>query len=326
MVPTRRAIVALIALGSAWASLAQTTGKVYRVGFLVPRSSANFTNRIEAFKSGMRELGYVEGKNLEIEWRFADGDYERLPSLAGELVRSKVDVLVVDSTPGVKVAHAATATIPIVMISVGDPVASGFVKSLSRPGGNITGLSNVVADVSSKYVELLREAMPGLARIAVLVNPDNLTHPKIASQVQSAAKSMGMRASTIPARTPAEIDAAFTAARKDGAGALVVLGDPFFGQQARQLAELTLKHRVPTLTTNRTLAEAGGLMSYGQDLVEHYRRAATYVDKVLKGAKPSDLPVEQSTKIELVVNLKTAKALGIVIPPPLLLRADDVIQ
>lgn len=326
MVPARRAIVALIALGSTWPSLAQTTGKVHRVGFLVPRSSANFANRIEAFRAGMRELGYVEGKNLEIEWRFADGEYERLPALASELVRSKVDVLVVDSTPGVKAAHAATATIPIVMISVGDPVGSGFVKSLSRPGGNVTGLSNVVGDVSSKYVELLREAAPGLARIAVLVNPDNSTHPRIAAQVQAAAKSMGMSASTIRARTPAEIDAAFETLRKDGAGALVVLGDPFYGQQARQLGALTLKHRVPTLTTNRALAEAGALLSYGQDLVEHFRRAATYVDKILKGAKPSDLPVEQSTKIELVVNLKTAKALGIVIPPPLLLRADDVIQ
>jgi len=326
VIERRRAIVALIALGASRAAWPQASPNAYRIGFLVPRSSANFTNRTEAFQAGMRELGYVEGKNLRIEWRFADGEYSRLPGLVNQLIQSKVDVLVVDSTPGVSVAHAATTTIPIVMISVGDPVASGFVTSLSRPGGNITGLSNVVADVSSKYVELLRQAVPGLSRIAVLTNPDNLTHARIAAQVQAAARTMGMTASPIAARTPADIDAAFATLRKAGAGALVVLGDPFYGQQARQLGSLALTNRVPTLTTNRALAEAGGLMSYGQDLVEHYRRAAAYVDKILKGAKPADLPVEQSTKIEFVINLKTAKALGLTIPPPLLLRADDVIQ
>jgi putative ABC transport system substrate-binding protein len=274
----------------------------------------------------MRDLGYVEGKNLKIEWRFADGEYDRLPALASELVQSKVEVLVVDSTPGVKVAHAATTTIPIVMIAVGDPVASGFVSSLSRPGGNITGLSNVVADLSSKYVELLREAMPGLTRVAVLTNPDNSTHPRIAEQVQATAKVMGISVLLIPARTPADIEAGFATLRKEGASALVVLGDPFYGQQGRQLGSLALKNRVPTLTTNRAMAQAGGLLSYGQDLVEHYRRAATYVDKILTGARAADLPVEQSTKIELVINLKTAKALGLAIPPPLLLRADDVIR
>jgi putative ABC transport system substrate-binding protein len=200
------------------------------------------------------------------------------------------------------------------------------VKSLSRPGGNITGLSNVVADVSSKYVELLREAMPGLTRIAVLTNPDNATHPGIASRIQAAAKAIGVTTVTIRARTPHDVESAFATVRKEGAGALVVLGDPFYGQQARQLGALSLQNRVATLTTNRALAEGGALLSYGQDLVEHYRRAAAYVDKILKGAKPADLPVEQSTKIELVINLKTAKALGLSLPPPLLLRADDVIQ
>ncbi len=326
MTPTRRAFFALIAIAAARLSLAQSSGRVFRVGFLIPRSSANFANRLDAFRNGMRELGYVEGRDLVIEWRFADGDYDRLPALARELVQAKVDVIVADSTPGVQAVRAATATIPVVMISVGDPVASGFVKSLSRPGGNVTGLSNVTADVSSKYVELLREAMPGLTRIAVLVNPDNANHRGIASQVQAAARSKGMSASTVSARTPAEIDAAFAGLRKDGVGALVVMGDPFYGQQARQFAELTLKHRVPTLATNRSLTEAGGLLSYGQDLVEHYRRAASYVDKLLKGASAAELPVEQSTKIELVVNLRTAKALGLVIPTPLLLRADHVVQ
>jgi putative ABC transport system substrate-binding protein len=324
--PERRAAVALIALGACGVALSQPARTTHRVGFLVPRSSTNFNDRLEAFRGGMRALGYAEGKNLTIEWRFADGDYGRLPALANELIASRVDVLVVDSTPGVKVARAATSTIPIVMISVGDPVASGFVASLPRPGGNITGLSNVVADISAKYVELLREAIPGLTRIAVLSNPDNATHAGIATKVQAAGRTMGVRTSTIAARNPEDIEAAFATLRKDSAGALIVLGDPFYGQQARQLAALALKDRVPTLTTNRALAEAGALMSYGQDLVEHYRRAATYVDALLKGAKPSDLPVQQSRTIELVVNLKTAKALGLAIPPPLLLRADDVIQ
>ena len=326
MVPTRRAIVALMALAVAPLPLAQQAGRVHRVGFLIPRSSAFFGNRLDAFRSGMGELGYVEGKDLVIEWRFADGQYDRLPALARELVQSKVDVIVADSTPGVQAVRAASATIPVVMVSVGDPVVSGFVKSLSRPGGNVTGLSNVTADVSSKYVDLLREAMPGLTRIAVLVNPDNSNHGGIAGRVQAAAKTKDMTASIVSARTPAEIDAVFAGLGKDRVGALVVMGDPFFGQQARQLGELTLKYRVVTLATNRSLAEAGGLLSYGQDLVEHYRRAAAYTDKILKGAKPSDLPVEQSTKIELVVNERTAKALGIAIPPPLLLRANDVIR
>jgi len=322
----RRAMIALVALSMPVCAPAQTTPHVYHIGFLVPRSAANFAGRMEAFRAGMRDLGYVEGKNLTIEWRFADGEYDRLPALARQLIQSKIDVLVVDSTPGVRVAHAATTTIPIVMISVGDPVASGFVASLSRPGGNITGLSNVVGDVSAKYVELLHVAVPGLKRVAVLTNPDNSTHPKIASQVRAAATTIGVNVSTIAARTSAEIAAAFGTIRKEGAGALIVLGDPLFGQQGHQIGGLAVKSRLPTLLTNRSLAEAGGLMSYGQDLVEHYRRAATYVDKILKGARPRDLPVEQSTKIELVINLKTATAIGLTIPQSLLLRADDVIR
>jgi len=321
----RRAVIALVALVVPLSSWPQTS-RVYRVGFLVPRSSADFGGRIGAFRTGMRELGYIEGTNLTIDWRFADGEYDRLPALANQLVQSKIDVLVVDSTPGVKVARAATKTIPIVMISVGDPVASGFVSSLSRPGTNITGLSNVVGDVSAKYVELLHGAVPGLKRIAVLTNPDNSTHPKILNQVRTVATTMGIAVSPIVARSPAEIEAGFVTIRKVGANGLIVLGDPFFGQQGRQIGELALRGRVATLLTNRSLAEAGGLMSYGQDLVEHYRRAAIYVDKLLKGAKPEDLPVEQSTNIELVVNMKTAKALGLTISQSLLLRANDVIN
>jgi len=319
-------MIALAALSTSFSALSQTSPHVYRIGFLVPRSSANFAGRAEAFRAGLRELGYVEGKNLTLEWRFADGEYDRLPALANQLIQSKIDVLVVDSSPGAEAARAATTSIPVVMISVADPVASGFVASLSRPGGNVTGLSNVVGDASAKYVELLHVAVPGLKRVAVLTNPANLTHPSMESRVRAAAATIGMSVSTIVARTPAEIAAAFGTIRKEGAGALIVLGDPLFGQQGHQIGDLALKSRLPTLLTNRSLAEAGGLMSYGQDLSEHYRRAATYVDKILKGAKPRDLPVEQSTKIELVINLRTAKALGITIPQSLLLRADEIIR
>jgi putative ABC transport system substrate-binding protein len=325
VVPTRRALVALIAVGAASLSRAQAARREHRIGVLVPRSAVNFNDRLDAFRGGMRDLGYVEGGNLRIEWRFADGHYDRLPALADELIRAKVDVLVVDSTPGVEVARAATSTIPIVMISVGDPVASGLVATLSRPGGNVTGLSNVVADVSSKYVELLREAIPGLAKVAVLTNPDNATHPPIAARVQEVARTMGIGAVLIPARTPRDIEAAFATLRKDGVGAVIALGDPFYGQQGAQIGALALKYRVPTLATNRALAQAGGLVSYGQDLAEHYRRAASFVDKILKGAKPADLPIEQPTKFELLVNLQTAKRLGLTIPRAVLNRADKLI-
>jgi putative ABC transport system substrate-binding protein len=322
----RRAVIALAALSVSFSARSQGSPRVYRIGFLVPRSSANFGGRVAAFRAGMQELGYFEGKNLAIEWRFADGDYTQLPALANQLVQSKIDVLVVDSTPGAKAAHAATSTVPIVMIAVGDPVASGFVASLSRPGGNITGLSSVVGDVSAKYVELLHAAVPGLKHVAVLLNPDNPNNPKIASQVRTAGATIGVKVLLIAARTPAEIEAGFGTIRNQGAGALIVLGDPFYGQQANQIAGLALTNRVPSLLTNRTLAEAGGLMSYGQDLSDHYRRAATYVDKILRGAKPRDLPVEQSTRIELVINMKTATALGLTIPQPLLMRADVLIK
>jgi putative ABC transport system substrate-binding protein len=326
LVTRRNAIILLAASCVAFPSLSQTSSRSFRVGFLVPRPLAGHEDRVETFRVAMRELGYVEGKDLTIEWRFADGNYERLPELANQLLRAKVDVLVVDSTPGVKVAQAATTTVPIVMVSVSDPVASGFVASLSRPGGNITGLSNVVADVSPKNVDLLRLAVPRLSRVAVLSNPDNPTHRKITSQVQAAGKTIGLSVISIGARTTAEIEAVFSTIRSERAGALIVLGDPFLGQQGAQIADLALKSRLPTVMSNRRLAERGALMSYGQDLSEHYRRAARYVDKILKGAKPDELPVEQATKIELVINMKTATALGLAIPQALLLRADDVIQ
>ena len=277
-------------------------------------------------RAGLRDLGYVEGKNIVIEYRWAEGKYERLPGLAAELVQLKVDVIVAASPPAVQTVQKATTTIPIVMAVTADPVGSGFVVSLSRPGGNITGLSNLNVDLSSKYLELLRVAVPKLSRVVVLVNPGHPNHPDMLKNIQATAKTTGVNVSPIEASTASQIEAAVRAMTRERAGALIVLPDSLFFTQARQIAELAMKNRLPTMVSNRDLVEAGGLMSYAQNPAEQFRRAATFVDKILKGAKPGDLPVEQPTKFELIVNLKTAKAIGLTISQDLLFRADTVIE
>lgn len=274
----------------------------------------------------MRELGYVEGGNLTIQWRFADGTYERLPGLAAELVRSNVDVIVAGTTLSVQAARQATTTLPIVMVAVPDPVGEGFATSLSRPGGNITGLSNIVTEVSAKHLELLRAAVPKLSRVAVLINPLNPSDSLILEQISGAAYSLGVKVSAVEANSAKQIEAGFDTMARARAEALVVAADAHFDVQREQIAKLALRSRLPTIFSNREATEAGGLMSYGQDLSEHYRRAATYVHKILKGAKPGDLPVEQPTVLELVINRKTAKALGIAVSQELLLRADKIIE
>lgn len=274
----------------------------------------------------MRELGYFEGKNLQIEWRFADGKYERLPDQATDLVRQKVDVIVTDGTPGTLAAQKATMVIPIVMGGAGDPVGDGLVKSLARPGGNTTGLSNLASDLGSKHMQMLLDLNPKLSRAAVLMNPGNSSHITILKNVQGAALKPRVRILPVEARNFQEIEQAFFVMTREQAEAVIVIPDPFFIQQWRQIAELAVKHRLPSITRFREYSEAGGLMSYGNNNADNYRRAASYVDKILKGAKPADLPVEQPTKFDLVVNMKTAKTLGITIPQSLLLRADDVIQ
>ena len=319
----------LYLLATPLASLAQQQPtKVARIGFLAAGSASapGYARRVEALRAGLRDLGYVEGKNIIIEFRWAEGKYERLPGLAAELVQLKVDVIVAAGTPGIPAAQQATTTIPIVMATTADPVGAGFVASLSRPGGNITGLSNIAVDLSSKYLELLRVAVPKLSRVAVLVNPGHPIHPDMLKNIQAAAKTTGVKVSPLQASTASQIEAAFGAIKRERAGALILLPDQVFLTQARQIAELAAKNRLPTMFWLRELVEAGGLMSYGQNLAEHYRRAATYVDKILKGAKPGDLPVEQSTIFEMVINRKTAKALGLTIPQELLLRADEVIE
>ena len=327
---TRRRIVLALGAGALAAPLAsfaqQKPAKVARIGFLAAGSAAGFARFVEELRAGLRDLGYVEGKNLIIELRWAEGKYERLPGLAAELVQLKVAVIVAATPPAIKAAQQATTTLPIVMVATPDPVGAGFVASLPRPGGNITGLSTMNVELSSKYLELLRVAVPKLSRVAVLVNPGHPLHPDSLKSIQAAAKTTSVSVSPRQASTASQIEAAFIELTRERTGALIVLPDPLFTTQRRRIAELAVKHRLPTMFSNREYAEAGGLMSYGQNPAEHFLRAATYIDKILKGAKPADLPVEQPTTFELVINLKTAKAIGLTIPQDLLFRADRVIE
>jgi len=324
----RDAVVALIALGAAAGSRtpsAQQQASVWRVGFLALGTPATLgSENSDAFLKGLRELGYVEGKNLVVEWRFADGNFERLPGLAADLVRLKVDVIVAVASAAIRAAQKATTTIPIVMATTGDPVGSGFVKSLARPGGNITGLSNMGGETGGKLVELLLSTVPKLSRVAVLVTPTSTTYRAILESVQGAAQKAGVATLVVEASTPQEIENAFAMTALEKAGAVIVGSAPFFGVQRQQIADLALKYRLPSMFGARAYVEAGGLMGYGGVRGENYLRSATYVDKILKGAKPRDLPVEQPTMFELVVNLKTAKSLGLTIPPTILLRAEVI--
>jgi putative ABC transport system substrate-binding protein len=316
------------ALAVPLSSFAQQQRKVWRVGFLSPRRrpASLDTDYFGAFPRGMRDLGYVEGKNLVIEWRFADGKFEHLPGLAAELVRLKVDVIVAAGPPAIVAAQKATTTIPIVIVTSIDPVDAGLVKSLARPGGNITGISNLSGEVSPKHLELLLTMVPKLSRVAVLVNPANSAHATMLKNVQAAAQKAHVKVLPVEARTLQEIETAFSVMTKENAGAIIVGLDPFFNQQVRQIAELAAKHRLPSISAYAVYAEGGGLMSYGSSLTDNFRRAATYVDKILKGANPGDLPVEQPTKFELFINRKTAKALGLTIPQSLLISTGKVIE
>ena len=315
-------------LATPLASFAQQPARVWRIGFLVPSSRQRMSKlgREGKFLQGMRDLGHVEGRDFVPEWRTADGIYDRLPGLAAELVALKVDVIVAGGSPAIRAAQQATKTIPIVFTNTGDPVGSGFAASLARPGGNITGLSNSSYDVSPKYLELLKTLVPKLSRVAVLGNPGSSTHPAILKMVQAAAKQVRVNLVQVDARTPEEIEHAFAAMSREGAEALIVVPEPFLYLQGKQIAELAAKYRVPAVYGGREPVDSGGLMSYGQNQTENWRRAATYVDKILKGAKPGDLPIEQPTQFELVINRRAAKALGLTIPQDLLLRADEVIE
>jgi ABC-type uncharacterized transport system substrate-binding protein len=324
---TRRQVLRALgagALAGPLASLAQSQARIRQIGFLAADSAS--TGHFESFRRGMRELGYVDGQTCVIRPGFADGRYERLPALAADLVRAKPDVIVAGTTLGVQAAKKATASVPIVMVAIPDPVGEGFVASLARPGGNITGLTTIVTEASAKHLELLRLVLPKLSHVGVLINPSNPSDSLILEQVGGAAFSSGIKVSSVEAASVPEIDAAFGAMTRTRAEAAIVAADPFFDVQRDRIARLAISSRLPTIYSNRELTEAGGLMSYGQNLADQYRRAAAYVDKILKGAKPSDLPVEQPLVLELVVNRRTAKALGLALPTELLLRADQVIE
>ena len=306
----------------------QTPPKVWRVGYLSATSRQYHADAglYSAFLQGMRELGYVEGRNLVIEARYGDGIYERLPDLAVELVRLKVDIIVAGPSPAIRAAQKVTTTIPIVFPSTGDPVGSGFAASLARPGGNLTGSSNNNMDTSGKLLELLLAMVPRMSRVAVLANPGSSTERAILKNIEAAAQKTSKQTLIIEARSPAEIESGFAVMRRERVDAFIIAGDSFLNMQGPQIAELAARFRLPSIGTRLAYAKAGGLISYGQDIAENYRRAAAYVDKIFKGAKPGDLPVEQATKLEMVINLKTAKALGLTIPQSLLLRADELIQ
>jgi len=308
--------------------LAQQSAKQRKIGWLSPLSSRSPAARdLQAFRQSIEHFGHVEGRDIAIEFRFADGNADRLPSLAAELVDQKVDIIVTFATPAAVAARKATSTIPIVAISITDPVGLGLVESLARPGGNVTGLAfSVGLDIFSKSLELLKEAVPGLQMVGLLLNPANPVHAAAASQIEAAAQALNVRARVFQARHPEEITTAFEAIAKAQFGAVFVVADVLFSTEAAQIAKLASTYQLPSMHQLRPGVEAGGLMSYGPDITDLYRRAAMYVDAILKGAKPADLPVQQPTKFELLINLNTARALGLTIPPMLLARADDVIE
>jgi putative ABC transport system substrate-binding protein len=315
-------------LAAPLAADAQPPGKVFRIGYLgnEPLTNPGVLPIREAFIQGLRELGYVEGQNITIEWRFSEGRYERLPELAAELVRLKVDVIVAAASVPPFAAKQATQTIPIVITNHGDPVGSGLVASLARPGANITGLSLLSLELVGKQLELLKEIVPRVSRVAVLSNPTSHTHPLYLGEAKVAARSLLVQLQLLEARGPDQFESAFAAMRREHAGALLVLGDGMFFLHRTRIATLAAMQRLPAMFAVREHVEAGGLMAYGASLSDNFRRAGTLVVKILKGAKPADLPVEQPMRFELVINMKTAKALGITIPLTILIRADQVIQ
>lgn len=305
---------------------AQSKRSFHRVGVLSPRSRPPSLDAdyYGAFPRRMRELGYVEGRNLIIEWRFADGHYDRLPAMAAELVKQPVDVILALGPPGAIAAQKATTTTPIVIVTSGDPIAAGLVKSLAQPGGNITGLFNLAGDLVAKHLELLLAIAPKLTRVALLVNPTNPAHPSMEANVSAASRKASIAIVAVKAQTPQEITRAFSSMAAERAGALIIALDPLFIQQVPEIARQAAQHRLPSIFANREYAEAGGLISYGWNQADIYRRVASYVDRILKGASPATLPIEQPTKLDLVVNAKTARALNLAIPPSLLATAEVI--
>jgi putative tryptophan/tyrosine transport system substrate-binding protein len=305
---------------------AQQPKKTPRIGFLAATSSSTNPGRIEAFRQGLRDLGYVEEKNIIIEWRFAEGKLDRLPGFAAELARLKVDVIVTDGPAATRPAKEATSTIAIVMAQESDPVGSGFVASLAHPGRNITGLSTLSPELSGKQLELLKEIIANLARVAVLGNATEPGNPQTLRETQIAATAVGVQLQYLEIQRSEDIESAFSAIKRERAGAVILLRNPVTGTHRKHALDIATKSRLPAIYPNREWVDAGGLLFYGANIPDNWRRAAYFVDKILKGSKPADLPVEQPKKFELVINLKTAKQIGLPIPPNVLARADRIIR
>jgi putative ABC transport system substrate-binding protein len=322
-VKRRRALVALAAV-VAWPAAAQSTGKVWRVGYLILEPESLNPSYAVTLRQALRELGYVEGKNVVFEWRYAEGQPERLPELANELVRLKVDIIVAHASGAIAAAQKATNTIPIVMATTGDPVGSKFVQSLAHPGGNITGLSNMGGETGAKHVDLLITVVPKLKRLGLLVTPTSPTHRAIIEHVEGAATQSGIKTVVARASTPEQIDAAFALFVGQNVEAVIVGPAPFMNLHRERITRLALEHRLPSVSGSRGFVSAGGLMAYGQQFGYNYMRVASYIDQIFKGKKPGDLPVEQPLAFDLLVNQKTAKALGVTIPKDILLRAEVI--
>jgi putative ABC transport system substrate-binding protein len=323
----RRTFIAALGGAVAWplAARAQRATRIARIGFLNIAPASAWTDEVEAFRAGLSDLGYVEGKNIAIEYRWAD-TVDQLPALAAELVRANVDVIIAPASTEVEPVRQATKTIPIVFAQHADPVGLGHVASLAHPGGNITGVSMVLTELAAKSLQILTDAISDAKHVGVLWNPTTPSHTVVVKEVGVAAKKLGIELLMLPIETVADVDGAFAAMTQGRADGFLVPASPLTNTQRVLLADLELKYRLPGIFGNKANVEAGGLMSYGADFVYMYRHAALYVDKVLKGERPADLPVEQASKYELVINLKTAKALGVTIPPSILARADEVIE
>jgi len=323
----RREFIAL--LGSAAAALplpAAAQPKIPRIGFMGNSTAALEANLLDAFREGLRELGYEEGRNIVIEYRWANGAYDYFPVLVAELIAAKVDAIVTAGTPAALAVKNATTNVPLVMVAVGDPIGTGLVPSLARPGGNLTGLSSIAPDLEGKRLQLLREVTPALSHVAMFINSLNPFHISSMEQARAAAQAMGIKLQLHDIRKSEDLDDAFTAIRKERPDALLILADRVFLHNRERIVDFANEQRLPNVSAYKELVEVGGLMSYGPSYEDMHKRAAIYVDKILKGAKPADLPVEQATKFQLVINLKTAKALGLQIPDKLFALADEVIE
>jgi putative tryptophan/tyrosine transport system substrate-binding protein len=319
-------VAAVLFFVAPFAGEAQPAGKVHRIGFLGNSTAALEAHLVGPFREGLRELGYVEGQNIVIEYRWAEGKYERFPRLIAELLAQKVELIVTAGTPASLAVKKATTSVPLVMVGVGDPVDTGLVASLKQPGGNVTGLTSIADETEGKKLELLREVLPTLSRIAVLSNPENQSMEAVLKEMRAAAQVLGMKVRVFDVRTSGELDETFKAIVRERPGVLRVMGDRLFLHNRQRIMDFATKQRLPVVPGHPELVEAGGLMSFGPSYPGMHRRAAYFVDRILKGTKPADLPVERPTKFELVVNLKAAKALGLKIPASLLQRADQVIE